>query len=97
MSQNWVPPPPPPIYAPTNIPNYLVPSIVVTLFCCQITGIVALVYAAQVNSKIHARDIQGALAASKNAKMWLFISIAAGAVWTIFWVIAVVVMESSKH
>lgn len=40
--------------------NYLALSIVTTLFCCQILGIVALIYAAQVNSKFIAGDYAGA-------------------------------------
>src|SRR5262249_40218583 len=37
-------------------PNYLVPSILVTLCCCLIGGIIAIVHAAQVNSKWAAGD-----------------------------------------
>ena len=48
------PPPPPPGYPPqppaAQAPkNYLVWSILVTLFCCLIPGIVAIVFSAQVN------------------------------------------------
>ena len=39
-----------------NIPNYLVQAILTTLFCCLPFGIVAIVYAAQVNTKIEAGD-----------------------------------------
>jgi len=64
--------------AMVNIPNYLVPAILVTVFCCLPTGIAAIVYAAQVNSKITGGDIAGAQAASRNAKMWCWISGGAG-------------------
>jgi hypothetical protein len=63
-----------------KIPNYLVQSILVTLCCCLPGGIAAIVYAAQVNSKQAAGDINGALAASKNAKMWCWISLGVGIV-----------------
>ncbi len=46
----------------TPPPNYLVFAILATIFCCQILGIVSIVFAAQVNSKWNAGDIQGALA-----------------------------------
>ena len=59
-------------------PNYLVPSILVTLCCCLIGGIVAIVYAAQVNSKWSAGDYAGARAASANAKMWCWLSFGIG-------------------
>jgi hypothetical protein len=63
-----------------KIPNYLVQSILVTLCCCLPGGIAAIVYAAQVNTKQAAGDINGALAASQNAKKWCWISFAVGIV-----------------
>jgi interferon-induced transmembrane protein len=80
MSQPWTPPPPPGTGTPANIPNYLIPSILVTLFCCLPVGLVSIIYAAQVNSKIAAGDIQGAMAASKNAKTWMFVAVGLGLV-----------------
>ncbi len=59
-------------------PNYLVFAILVTIFCCQILGIVSIVFAAQVNSKWNAGDYDGAISASKNAKMWAWIGLASG-------------------
>jgi hypothetical protein len=52
-----------------TVPNYLVFAILVTVFCCLPTGIAAIIYAAQVNTKLQAGDIAGAQQASKNAKM----------------------------
>lgn len=57
-------------------PNYLVFAIIVTIFCCQILGIVSIIFAAQVNSKWYAGDFEGALNASKNAKLWAWIGVA---------------------
>src|SRR4029077_12585140 len=62
----------------TNVPNYLVPAILVTVLCCLPAGIPAIVYAAQVNGKLQAGDIAGAQLASKNAKLWCWISAGAG-------------------
>jgi hypothetical protein len=62
--------------APIN--NYLVPAILVTLCCCLPGGVAAIIYAAQVNSKLSAGDIAGAMAASNNAKMWTWISAGVG-------------------
>src|SRR5262249_46113366 len=56
-----------------NVPNYLVPAILVTVLCCLPFGIVAIVYASQVNDRLRAGDIVGAQAASKNAKIWCLI------------------------
>src|SRR5271169_4470766 len=61
-----------------TVPNYLVFAILATVFCCLPTGIPAIVFAAQVNGKLQAGDIAGAQAASKNAKMWCWISFGVG-------------------
>lgn len=58
--------------------NYLVFAILTTIFCCQVFGIVSIVYAAQVNSKWYAGDYQGAINASKNAKTWAWVAFASG-------------------
>jgi hypothetical protein len=62
----------------TPPPNYLVFAILATIFCCQILGIISIVFAAQVNSKWNAGDIQGALDASRNAKLWAWIAFGSG-------------------
>jgi len=60
-----------------TVPNYLVQSILVTLFCCQPFGIVAIIYSAQVNRKLQAGDYEGAVQASKMAKTWCWIAFGA--------------------
>jgi len=61
-----------------DIPNYLVQSILVTLLCCLPCGIVAIVYAAQVNGKITAGDIPGAIDSSQKAKTWSWVAFGLG-------------------
>ena len=51
--------------------NYLVESILVTIFCCLPFGIAGIVFASQVNSKYAAGDFDGAIQASKDAKKWM--------------------------
>jgi interferon-induced transmembrane protein len=98
MSQEWTPPPS--SGAPTggSVPNYLIPAII-SLFCCLPLGIVAVIFAAQVNGKVTAGDTTGALDASKKAKMFSFIGIGLGLAGTIcyvlFWVIMGVGMSLS--
>lgn len=55
--------------------NYLALSIITTIICCQIFGIIAIVYSSQVNSKYVAGDYAGAQKASDNAKLWNFLAI----------------------
>lgn len=64
--------------AQTPPPNYLVFAILTTIFCCQVLGIVSIVFAAQVNSRWNSGDIQGALDASRNAKLWAWIAFGSG-------------------
>ena len=55
----------------TQPKNYLIESILVTIFCCLPFGIVGIVYASQVNSKFASEDYEGAQLASDNAKKWM--------------------------
>ena len=69
------------------IPNYLVQSILVTLCCCLPFGVVAIIYAAQVNTKQQAGDTAGARLASQNAKKWCWIALAVGIVTSLIGVV----------
>lgn len=72
-------------------PNYLVWSILVTLFCCIPGGVVAIVYSTQVSSRFQQGDYAGANESSRNARKWVIISaIAAAAVWVIYFIILAV-------
>jgi hypothetical protein len=75
MAQEWNSP----SGTPTSVPNYLVPAII-SLLCCWPLAIVAIIFAAQVNGKVAAGDIQGAMDASKKAKLFSFIAIGIGIV-----------------
>jgi hypothetical protein len=83
------PPPPSPGYPPQppagQAPNnYLVWSILVTLFCFPITGIVAIVKASQVNGMWAQGLYAEAQAAADSAKKWVRWSV-------IIWVVGVIV------
>lgn len=71
-------------YTQSNIankpPTYLAQAILATIFCCLPFGIVAIVYAAQVDSKWTIGDYSGAKRASENAKTWCIISLIVGLV-----------------
>ncbi|MBO2450975.1 CD225/dispanin family protein [Actinomadura barringtoniae] len=68
-------------------PNHLVWAILSTIFCCLPLGVVAIVFAAQVNSKAAAGDYAGAQSASNSAKTWAMVSTILGAIATVLWVI----------
>ena len=78
-----VPPiPPPPAFRPEPVPNHLVWSIVATIIgfclCCpsMITGIVAIVFSARVNTLLTQGNIEGARRASASAKTWCWVTTA---------------------
>ena len=58
-----------------NSGGYRAFAIVSTIMCCWPFGIVAIVYAAQINSKIAAGDYFGALDSAKKSKMWSWIAV----------------------
>lgn len=69
-----------------EIPNHLVWAILTTIFCCLPFGIVSIVFAAQVDGKRNAGDIQGAWDASNKAKTWAVVAAVAGVVAVFGWV-----------
>lgn len=84
--------PPPPGYPPPQpvgqAPNsYLVWSILATLFCFPITGIVAIVKAASVNGLwaqgLHAES----QAAAASARKWVIWSVVIWAVWVVILIV----------
>jgi hypothetical protein len=91
MSQPFPPPPP---SAAATIPNNMVMAIIATVVsiicCCLPHGLVSLMFAMQVGKKESAGDIEGAQNAAKQAKMWAWISIIAGVLGLIVWVICLV-------
>lgn len=82
-----VEPPPPPR---PHVPNFLAPAIIVTLCCCLPLGVPAIVYSAQVNPRVQAGDIAGAMDASNKAKMWTAIAFGAGAIGGVIYALLVV-------
>ncbi len=77
--------------APTMVPNYLVPAILVTIFCCLPLGIPALIFSSQVNTKLALGDYNGALESSKKAKLWTMIAAGVGVVGLILYIIVMVI------
>ena len=79
----------------STVQNYLIPAIVSTIFCCVPLGVVSIIFAVQVNSKVAAGDIAGAMESSKKAKMFMFIAIGSGLlVWVcsiILWIFVIAV------
>lgn len=83
-----------PVYSgPTGSPSptYLVPSILVTLFCCQVCGIVAIVFSAIAMGKNSSGDYEGAQKAASTAKLWNWIGFGIGFVFVLIYAALMVV------
>lgn len=89
MSQQWNPPPA--AGGTTTVPNHLVMAII-SVFCCMPLGVIAIVFAAQVNSKVAAGDIAGAMESSKKAKMFSIIALALGLVAVLIYIVWIVLV-----
>lgn len=58
--------------------TYLIGSILVTVFCCFIPGIIAIIFSSMVSSKYYTGDIDGARRASRQAEIWIIVSVVLG-------------------
>lgn len=79
----------PPIPRPKN---WLVESILVTIFCCLPFGIAGIVNAANVNGRYDGGDYDGAIAASKQAGKWTKIGFFTGLIAGILYFVLVFVI-----
>ncbi|WP_159036719.1 MULTISPECIES: CD225/dispanin family protein [Streptomyces] len=66
----------------------MTPAILVTLFCFLPTGIAAIVFASQVQSKWTVGDFAGAAEASRKARLYVVVSVLAGC---LAWVILIAI------
>ena len=80
---------------PQNVPDYLVWSILMTVFMmlcsCPVFGIVALVFSILANSAKQQGDFQTAMAHAKKAKLFLLIGLGVIVVYIILITFGVVV------
>jgi heme/copper-type cytochrome/quinol oxidase subunit 2 len=83
MEQTPIPPP------STQPKNWLLESILVTIFCCLPLGIVGIINATQVNSRFASGDYNGALKASQEAGKWTRIGFWVGIGVIILYILAV--------
>ena len=83
---------------PPKPDNGLVWAILSTLCCCLPFGIVAIVYAAQVDGKYAAGDYQGAVDSASKAKTWSWVSfgiaILSFLAYFFFWVFVMAASQS---
>ncbi len=75
---------------------HLALSIIVTLFCCQPAGIVAIVYSAIAMGKNSSGDYAEAAKAAKTASLWGWIGFGLGiTVWVIYGVFMLLMLAAT--
>ncbi|XP_065504913.1 proline rich transmembrane protein 1B [Caloenas nicobarica] len=72
--------------------DYLVESVLVTIFCCLLTGVVALVYSHETRAAIRRGDMAQAKVASRKTQSLVLFSLLFGLFASITWVIYVLVV-----
>ncbi|ADL53556.1 CD225/dispanin family protein [Clostridium cellulovorans] len=83
-----------------EVKNNLVLAILSTVFCCNLVGIVAIVYSAQVDSLVRNGNYEKAERYSKNAKIWSFVSIGLGVLFAIIvfiYTIALIMIDLNDY
>ncbi|XP_064250158.1 proline rich transmembrane protein 1B [Passer domesticus] len=71
--------------------DYTVESVLVTLFCCVLTGVMALVYSHETRAALARGDMAQAYVASRKAQSLVLISLLFGLFASISWIIYVLV------
>ncbi|KAM6372442.1 proline rich transmembrane protein 1B [Pluvialis apricaria] len=71
--------------------DYMVESVLVTVFCCLLTGVIALIYSHETRAALGRGDMAQANVASKKAQSLVLFSLLFGLFASISWVIYVLV------
>ncbi|MDY6372210.1 MAG: CD225/dispanin family protein [Bacteroidales bacterium] len=74
--------------------DLLVWSILSTIFCCLVTGIVAIVYSSKVNNLWDSGEHAEAIEAARKAKIWNIVGLVIGLVCLVIWIVYFVVVLS---
>ncbi|NXD61912.1 PRT1B protein, partial [Eolophus roseicapillus] len=72
--------------------DYMVESVLVTVFCCLLTGLVALIYSHETRAALGRGDMAQAYVASKKAQSLVLFSLLFGLFASISWVVYVLVV-----
>lgn len=88
---------PPPAGPLPTIPNYLVQAILTTFFCCLPFGVVSIIYASQVTSKLERGDVAGAQQASRSARTWAWVAFGVGLAGGLLYLVFAVILGAVAH
>ena len=71
----------PPVTPEAEAPTNLVWAVIATVMCCQITGVIAIVYGAMTSSANSAGNYEKARRYSDIAQIWVMVSIVLGLIY----------------
>ncbi|XP_073672304.1 proline rich transmembrane protein 1B [Paramisgurnus dabryanus] len=72
--------------------DYLVESVLVTVFCCWMSGLVAVIYSAETRAALARGDIREAEKTSQKARMLVISSLIAGIIVIVGWIVYVLIV-----
>lgn len=75
--------------------TWLVESILTTIFCCLVTGIIGLVYANKVETLWLRGDREGSRSASKTARTMFWLSVIFACSWVIIYIIYIIIVGAA--
>jgi len=70
--------------------NYLVWSLLVTIFCCNILGVISIIYGSKVATEYIKGNYEASMQASKQAKLWIIATAILGVVMIVFYTLFLV-------
>ncbi|XP_056361347.1 proline rich transmembrane protein 1B [Oenanthe melanoleuca] len=71
--------------------DYMVESLLVTVFCCLLTGVIALIYSYETRAALARGDVAQAYVASRKAQLLILLSLLFGLFASISWIVYVLV------
>lgn len=87
METNQTQQPKPNSHMPMAIISTVLSVISCTVIPSTIFGVVSIVYASKVNSRYNLQDYEGAVKASKNAKIWWIVTLISIVIIWIVWIL----------
>ncbi len=86
-----------PVQELPEVASHLALAILVTIFCCLPLGIVSIVYAAQVNSKLESGNYNGAADCSRKAAIWGWSAFGIGIAWILIYAGMMIIGLIAQH
>lgn len=80
-----------------KVQNYLVFSILVTIFCCLPLGIVAIINSSNVDKELVKGNYEGAVNASKQAKLFSIIGLVVGGIISLGYIIVTIITTLAAY